>query len=110
MANPKAVKTWNLMPWVKFKDIVYNIYEHRIQHAHEVNGSANMSYCALNEYVLIYFMDVYRERPKVEDKLVELFINLRYFYDQQVRAKLFAQNMELIFMRPSEIVLAGQKK
>lgn len=78
--NPDEVKNWSLMPWVEFKETIFGVYDHRIQNAHEINGSANMSYCALNEYVLIYFMDLYRDRKIVEKKLVEMFINLRYFY------------------------------
>lgn len=78
--NPDEVKKWRLMPWVEFKEVIFSLYDHRIQNAHEINGSANMSYVALNEYLLIFFMDLYRERKKVECKLVELFINLRYYY------------------------------
>lgn len=76
-----------------------------MENAHEVNGSANMSYCTLQEYVLVFFMDTYKERgrAKAESMIVELFINLRYFYDQQVRAKMFAWNLELIYLKPAAV-------
>ena len=82
MSRPKEVKNYALLPWVKFKQLIYSIYEHRIANAHEINGSANMNYCALNEYVLVYFMDLLRDRDKAEERIVDMFINLRYFYDQ----------------------------
>ena len=41
--------------------------------------------------------------------MVELLINLRYFYDQQVRAKMFAWNLELIFIKPT-VVIQGPPK
>lgn len=69
-----------------------------------------MNYCTLNEYVLVFFMDTYKERgrEKAEEMVVELMINLRYFYDQQVRAKMFAWNLELIFLKPT-VMIKGQE-
>lgn len=70
-----------------------------------------MNYCCLNEYLLVYAMDTYKEkgRAKAEALIVELLINLRYFYDQQVRAKMFAWNLEIIFIKPLEVIKTKEK-
>jgi len=38
----------------------------------------------------LYFIDVLGSRDLAEEKIVEMLINLRFFYDQWTRAKLFA--------------------
>lgn len=55
-----------------------------------------MNYVTLSEYLMIYFMDTLRDRKEVEKRIVELFVNLRFYYDIQVRAKMFAWNCEVI--------------
>lgn len=92
------------MPWRDLKRLIFDIYDHRIENAEEVNGLANTSHCCFNEYILIYMIDVYKDRQVAEKRLVDMFINLRYFYDQQVRAKMFAQNLEIVFMKNAEKV------
>ena len=66
IAKPKIVEKWQLIPWVKFKQLLYRIYEHRVEFAHEINGTANSSYCALQEYILVYFFDTLRDRYLAE--------------------------------------------
>lgn len=83
------------MAWYKFKELVFDIYDHRILHAPELNGSVNTNYCALNEHLLIFMMDRYKKRAKAEEKIVNLLINLRYYYDNWQRAKIFAWNLQL---------------
>ena len=86
------------------KDIIFDIYDHRIRNAPEINGSCNTNYCALNEHLLIFYVDKYRIRKKAEEKLVDLIINLRYHYDEHTRAKTFAMNMQMTNM-PSDSAL-----
>lgn len=78
------------MPWFQFKDILFDLYDHRIKYAPELNGAANTSYCALNEHLIMFFVEKYDKRHKAEEKIVDVLINLRYWYDQWPRAKLFA--------------------
>ena len=77
------------MPWNKMKKLIFAIYDHRLANSHEINGSANMNYCALNEYILIYFFEIFRDRKLAEEQIVNMFICLRYYYDLQTRAKTF---------------------
>ena len=90
------------MPWVDLKRVIFDFYDHRLEHAAEVNGLANIQYCAMNEYLVVYMLDVHRGRKKVEKGLFELFVNLRYYYDQQTRAKTFCQNLEIVHLRDPE--------
>ena len=63
------IEKWQLIPWVKFKILLFKIYEHRIENSHEINGAANMNYCCLNEYIMIYFFDLLRDRNLAENQI-----------------------------------------
>jgi hypothetical protein len=54
----------------------------------------------MNEHVLIYFIGLLNERPLAEVKVVELIINLRYYYDHWLRARMFAANLQIIHSDP----------
>ena len=66
------------------------MYDHRIKHAPELNGAANTSYCALNEHLIMFFVEECSQRSKAEEKIVDLLINLRYYYELWPRAKTYA--------------------
>jgi len=85
-----------LVPWVKFKQGLFDIYSHRIQHAAEINSMLVTNYCTLNEHLLLFFMDKVRKRGQAEENLVRFLINLYYYYDIWTRAKLMAMNLQLI--------------
>ena len=63
-----------------------------------------MNYVTLSEYLMIYFMDTLRERKECEKRILELFVNLRYYYDIQVRAKMFAWNCEVIVVHNQKMI------
>ena len=81
------------MPWKKFKILLYKIYDHRVEHAPEINGSSNMNYMCMNEHLLVYFISTLSDREKAETEVVKLIINLRYYYDHWIRARLYANNL-----------------
>ena len=76
--------------WSSFKAVVYDIYEHRIQNAPEINGVVNTTYLGLDEHLLCYFMMTYGERRLVEKQLIEFLASLKYYADHFPRAKLYA--------------------
>lgn len=96
--NPQLVDSYTMIPWFKFKDIMFDVYDHRILHAPELNGAVNTSYCSLNEHLLVYFMDLCRKRAKAEEMVVDVLINLRYYMDNWQRAKQFVANLELTYL------------
>jgi hypothetical protein len=93
--DPKIIEKFELMPWLQVKDIIFDIYDHRIRNAPEINGSCNTNYCTLNEHLLIFFVDKKRSRQKAEEKIVDILINIRYYQDTWPRAKMFLQNMQM---------------
>lgn len=93
--DPELVDKFEMMPWYKFKELIFDIYDHRIHNAPELNGNVNANYCTLNEHLIVFFVDKYKKRLKAEDRLVTLLINLRYYYDHWQRAKIFAWNLQL---------------
>ena len=58
----------------------------------------------------MFFIDKYKRRPKAEERIVELLINLRYYYEFWQRAKIFARNLELIYMEPAAGVIKQRVK
>jgi hypothetical protein len=55
--NKNFADKFELMQWYQFKDILFDIYDHRIKNAPELNGAANTNYCCLNEHLLMFFVD-----------------------------------------------------
>ena len=96
--KPAILEAYELMPWFQLKEILFDVYDHRVKHAPELNGSVNTAYCSLAEHLPMFFLEKYRKRQKAEERLVDLLINLRYYFDSWQRAKLFARNLELIYM------------
>jgi hypothetical protein len=43
-----------LMSWPDFKKEIYNIYDHRVENAPEINGAINNSFLTLDEHLLLY--------------------------------------------------------
>lgn len=107
--DPNLVENYELMPWVQLKAVMFEVYDHRIKHAPELNGSANANYCTMNEHLLMFFVDEYRRRPKAEEKIADLLINLRYYHDHWQRARIFAANLQLL-QQPSEAAKLKQQE
>jgi hypothetical protein len=56
-----------------------------------------MSLMALSTRIIAVLTSILcKKRLKAEEKIVDLLINLRYYYDFWQRAKMFAWNLELI--------------
>jgi hypothetical protein len=87
------IDAFKIMEWKRFKDKIFDIYDHRIKNAPELNGAANTNYCALNEHIIIYYVDETKSRAKAEEKLVNCLINLKYYYDFWQRARIFTHNL-----------------
>jgi hypothetical protein len=81
-----------IKPWVEFKTLLYDIYDHRIKHAWEINGAVNTSYLTLEEHLVLFFIEEYKDnnRQFVEEKLLEFLATLKYYTDYWKRARTFA--------------------
>ena len=76
--------------WADFKQTIYEIYDHRILHAPEINGAINTTYLGMNEHLILFFTHKYKVRPQVEKRVIEFLASLKYFVDHWQRAKQYA--------------------
>lgn len=53
-----------IQPWKKFKEELFEIYDHRVEHAWEISGAINNTYMSLDEHLLIFFVDKYKTEPR----------------------------------------------
>ena len=80
-----------IMNWVEFKAIIFEIYDHRIQHAPEVQGMLNTNYMTMDEHMAVYFLEKTRTRTKLEPALIEFLAALKYYANTWERASTYAQ-------------------
>ena len=59
--------------------MMYDIYDHRIYHAPEVNGVINTTYLCLEEYILLFFLEKHKLRRLAEIKVIEMLTSLKYY-------------------------------
>ena len=74
-----------------FKNLIYEIYDHRILHATEINGALNASYMTLDEHLLIFMLEKHKSRIATEKALIEFLSSLKYYCESWQRAKTYAQ-------------------
>ena len=79
-----------LMTWVTFKSLIWEIYDHRIENAPEINGAINNTYLSLDEHLLVFMMEKHQNRSDTERALVEFLASLKYYIDNWQRAKVYA--------------------
>ena len=84
--------TCKIKPWKKFKELLFDIYDHRIEHAWEINGAINNTYLSLDEHLLIFFVEKYKteNRSSIEMHILEFLANLKYYSDFWKRARTFS--------------------
>lgn len=76
--------------WADFKQLIYEIYDHRIENAPEINGMINNTYMSMEEHLIVFFTMRYRQRQQVERRIIEFLASLKYFVDYWQRAKQYA--------------------
>ena len=79
-----------LQVWAEFKTLLFEIYDHRIENAPEINGAVNTNYLSLDEHLIVFFVQKYRTRPQIERRIIEFLASLKYFVDYWQRAKQYA--------------------
>jgi len=80
-----------IISWPDFKTQIYEIYDHRIYHAPEINGAINTTYMTLDEHMLVFFTEKFKVRPKIENGIIEFLATLKYYSETWERAKVYAQ-------------------
>jgi len=92
------------MGWPEFKKIIYDIFDHRIEYAAEINGAINTSYMSLDEHLLMYWTGTFlltpAIKPKVEMhgtkediqlKMIEFLYSLKFYSKRWLRARMYAR-------------------
>ena len=78
-----------LIPWSQMKQTIFQIYDHRIHHAPEIQGMISESYLKMDEHLVIYFLERSKGRTMTERSLVDFLSSLKYYSDKWNRAKLY---------------------
>ena len=79
-----------MVNWENFKQLIFEILDHRIQNAEEIDGGINNTFMSFDEHLLIYLFDKHRARNKVEKELLDFLASLKYYGDSWLRAKFYA--------------------
>lgn len=74
-----------------FKAQLFEIYDHRIKHAEEIDGGVNNTYMSFDEHLLIVLFEKNQARPATEKALVDFLSSLKYYANEWQRAKIYAQ-------------------
>jgi hypothetical protein len=96
------LKYLKLQPWPTFKKEIFDIIDHRIEHAYEINGVINTSYMSLDEHLVVHmvhsFDNIVANREKktgtkedIQVKLCEFLLNLKYYSTRWERALLYSE-------------------
>ena len=92
-----------LSPWPEFKKVIFDIIDHRIEYASEINGAVNTSYMSMDEHLLVYLVQNSNiqqtssmkfqpgTRDDIELRLVEFLYSLKYYSTRWTRARLYAE-------------------
>ena len=87
-------KKFKLQPWPEFKKLLFEICDHRVEHAPEINGAINNSYLTLDEHLIVFMCmqstQKTGQRKYIEHRLMEFLYSLKYYCQRWPRAKLYA--------------------
>ena len=78
------------MTWTEFSRLIFEVYEHRINFAHEIDSAVNNSFMGMDEHLVCFFVQKYRLRDKIERRIIEFLASLKYYMDYWLRAKQYA--------------------
>jgi len=70
--------------------LIFEILDHRIKHAEEIDGTTNNTYMSLDEHLIIFMLEKNKSRVQTERELIDFLSSLKYYSDSWPRAKLYA--------------------
>ena len=79
-----------LQSWPKFKEQLFEIYDHRLLNAEEIDGGVNNTFMSLDEHLVCYLFEKAKTRQKTEIALISFLASLRYYVDLWFRARQYA--------------------
>jgi len=109
-----------IQQWPQFKKEIFDIIDHRIEYAAEINGAINTSYMSLDEHLIIYMTHKFDPlvvakatrglkgtRDEVQNQLLEFLLNLKYYSTRWLRAKQYAQMLGFLVKKDAISVASG---
>jgi hypothetical protein len=90
-----------LQSWSEFKKTIFDIIDHRIEFAAEINGAINTSYMSLDEHLIVFwtnsFMlsglsfgkskDMTGTKADIQFRIIEFLYSLKYYSFRWLRAR-----------------------
>ncbi|EGR27670.1 hypothetical protein IMG5_191360 [Ichthyophthirius multifiliis] len=86
----KNNESGRVMQWKTFKNLIFDIYQQRIQYQNEINTSLISHSMPFDEFVCIFFLQKHKIRKIAEGKIFELLVSLRFYIKNQTRALYFS--------------------
>lgn len=74
-----------------FKAMIYEILDHRLRNAEEIDGGVNNTFMSFDEHLIVFMMQRHGTRVQTELQLVDFLSSLKYYAEQWQRAKVFTQ-------------------
>lgn len=74
-----------------FKSTIYDIFDHRLKNAEEIDGGINNTFMSFDEHLVVFMMQKSTSRMDTEKQLIDFLSSLKYYAEQWQRAKVYAQ-------------------
>ena len=71
--------------------MIFEIYDHRIKYAEEIDGGINNTFMSFDEHLLVVMLERNKTRTATERALVDFLSSLKYYAETWQRAKVYAQ-------------------
>jgi hypothetical protein len=79
-----------LIQWIGVKQLIFEILDHRLKHAEEIDSVLTDTYVSLDEHLILFMLEKHKSRTLTEKALVDFLSSLKYYADAWPRAKLYA--------------------
>ena len=79
-----------LIQWVSIKAMIFELYDHRLKHAEEVDGATNTALMSMDEHLACYMLLKHQTRIEAERACVDFLSSLKYYADAWPRARTYA--------------------
>jgi hypothetical protein len=96
-----------LIQWIGVKQMIFEILDHRVKHAEEIDGTINTTYMSLDEHLIIFMLEKHKSRSLAEKALVDFLSSLKYYANSWPRAKLYVQLLG--FCRTEDSFISSRK-
>jgi len=69
--------------------MIFDILDHRIINAEEIDGGVNNTYMSLDEHLIIFMLEKHKTRIAAEKGLIDFISSIKYYSKSWPRAKIY---------------------